>query len=540
MLGQMMPYQLTIQSVIRHASRLFSDTEIVSVTADHPQHRYTLGDALERAAKLANAFKSIGLKSGDRVATIAWNDFRHFELYFGISGYGGVTHTINPRLHPEQLIFIMNDASDKVLFIDSMFVPLIDAIRPQLKTVEHIIVMTSDADAVGDYLMYEDFIAAQPNTYPWPEDTDEHQAAALCYTSGTTGNPKGVLYSHRTMLLHAMSLSQPDALGMGRNSVILPVVPMFHINAWSIPFVCAMVGTKIVFPGPKVMDFEALTDMLIAEKVTLTAGVPTVWAGMAQYLQKSGKKIPSVERMVFGGTACPPYLLDYYNKEHNINVIHAWGMTETSPLGTCNTVLPTVAKSWSAEEQRTQRLKQGYPVFGVELKILDDAGAELPWDGKTQGYLYIRGLWVCDGYINQPDSRGNDWFNTGDIAVIDQYGCMRIMDRAKDLVKSGGEWISSSDIENIVQGHPDILQAAVIATAHPKWDERPLLIVVPKEGVQVKGDELLKYLEGKVATWWIPDDVLFAESLPINATGKVQKNDLRGIYKDYRHADFDQ
>lgn len=537
MLGQMMPFQLTIQSVIRHAERLFYDTEIVSVTADDPHFRYTLGDALKRSAQLANAFSRLGLHSGDRVATIAWNDHRHFELYFGISGFGGVTHTVNPRLHPEQLIYVINDAADRVLFIDPMFVPLIDKVKDHLKTVEHVVVMTSDPQAAGDYQTYEDLIGSESTSYAWPEDMDENQAAALCYTSGTTGNPKGVLYSHRTMLLHAMALTQPDALCMSRSDTMLPVVPMFHINAWSIPFACAMVGTRLVFPGPQVMDFPKLAQQFIQEQVTLTAGVPTIWGGMAQYLQQEDLKLPDLTRMAVGGAACPPHLKDYFEQQQDVNVIHAWGMTETSPLGTCNNMLPAAATDWSDDDIRAQRLKQGYPVFGVELKLVDEAGQELPWDGQTQGHLLIRGLWICDGYFNRPDTHGIDWFDTGDIAVIDPYGCMRIMDRAKDLIKSGGEWISSSDLENLAQSHPDVQQAAVIAVSHPKWDERPLLIVMPTEGQEVNRDSLYAHMKGQVASWWLPDDIQFVDQMPINATGKIEKVKLREQFKDYQHPD---
>jgi acyl-CoA synthetase (AMP-forming)/AMP-acid ligase II len=535
LMGQMMDQPLIVSSLLMHAERFHGDTEIVSRTIEGPIHRYTYAEAAARARQAAKALVATGLKPGERAATLAWNGYRHFELYYAISGMGGVMHTINPRLHPEQVAWIVNHAEDRILFFDLTFAPLVDAVAAHCPTVKQWVALCAK-DKLPPMknvqpVAYEDFIGAQDDHYSWPQ-LDENSAACLCYTSGTTGNPKGVLYSHRSTLLHTFGVPLPDVMNLSARDVILPVVPMFHVNAWALPYVCAMIGAKLVFPGAA-LDGASVCELFQNEKVTFSAGVPTVWLGVLQHLQKTGQKPEHLKRMVVGGSACPPALMQAFEKDYGIKLVHAWGMTEMSPLGTvCS--LKNRHLELPKEEQFQVELKQGRPPFGVDLKIVDEAGKELPRDGKTSGDLLVRGYWIIDRYFKSDDSPlQNGWFPTGDRGTLDQDGYLTITDRSKDVIKSGGEWIGSIDLENIAMAHPAVAMAAVIAARHAKWDERPLLIVVKKPNTDVTKEELLKFYEGKIAKWWTPDDVLFVDALPLGATGKVQKNKLRDEYGDH-------
>ncbi len=537
--GLMMDSQLTITSIMKFADRVYSDSEIVSVTGTEGLHRYCYADAFARTRQLANALTASGIKSGDRVATLAWNDFRHLELYYGVSCSGAVCHTINPRLFPEQVEYIVNHAEDKLLFTDPMFLPLLETLQDEIGCVREIIVLTDDAhmpaSGLANIQSYESYIGGQPDQFEWP-DLAEDTASALCYTSGTTGNPKGVLYSHRSTVLHAYGGALPDSLNLSARDAILPVVPMFHVLGWGLPYAGPMVGAKLVLPGPKMGDGETLCDLINGEGVTLAAGVPTIWMALLDYLEKTNQTLPALDRVVVGGAACPASIMQGFRERHGVDVLHAWGMTETSPLGTMNT-LKRGMEDLPEAELAAVRGKQGRPVFGVDLKIVAPDGQEQPWDGKSVGELKVRGPWVCSGYYKPDSDDSHDeegWFGTGDVASIDERGFMQITDRTKDVIKSGGEWISSIDLENAAMDHPGVAEAAVIGLPHPKWTERPLLVVILKEGKAVNAEELLASLDGKVATWWIPDDVVFVDELPHTATGKLSKKDLRGQFKDYR------
>ncbi|MEO0344728.1 MAG: 3-(methylthio)propionyl-CoA ligase [Pseudomonadota bacterium] len=539
MQGLMMERQLLISSIAKHAMTFHPDATIVSVTADNPRHEYTYRDCFGRAAQAAQALSALGLKRADRVATLAWNDYRHMEAYYGISGAGFVCHTINPRLFPEQLVYIINHAEDRVLLVDPMFLPLIDKIRDQTPTLEHVIVM-GGPDSVpegSDAIDYETFISGHSGDYDWPE-FDENTAAALCYTSGTTGNPKGVLYSHRSTVLHAMAGLQPDILDISRRDCVLPVVPLFHVNAWGIPYSCPMVGAKIVMPGPKMGDGETLYKLLSGEAVTLALGVPTVWLALLDYCETAGVRLDTLERTLVGGAAVPASMIEAFRDQHDVVLQQGWGMTEMSPLGTVNKLLPKHDDLSDDDRVRIQT-KAGRGIFGVEMKIVADDGSEQPWDGEAYGALRVRGPWICSAYYRREDETGDThdadgWFDTGDVATIDPDGFMAITDRTKDVIKSGGEWISSIDLENTAVGHPDVAEAAVIGIAHPKWTERPLMIVVPKPGVTLSRDDILGYLDGKIAKWWTPDDVVFVEELPHTATGKIKKTTLREQFSEYQ------
>ena len=540
MLGLMMDSPLTITSIMRHAQRNFAGREILSVTADNPLHRSSYGEVFRRAARLANALRRAGVKPGDRVGTLAWNDYRHLELYYAVSCMGAVLHTVNPRLFPQQVAYIINHAGDRLLFVDPLVLPLVDKLRPALKSVEQVIVLTDDAHlpgpATGPLSSYEALIAAEPEDFDWP-DLDERAASSLCYTSGTTGNPKGVLFNHRSTVLHAYGSALKDTLGIGHHDTVLAVVPMFHANAWGLPYSGAMVGCRLVFPGPKMGDGATLAELITREGITLAAGVPTVWQLLLNHARQAGIRLSPLRSVLVGGAACPISIMDEFRDAHGVHTIHAWGMTETSPLGTAN-VLPPDYATLPKAEQDALRARQGRAAFGVELKIVDDGGRELPWDGRTSGILMVRGPWVCSGYfeLDKPSEAHtpDGWFATGDVAAISAEGVIQITDRAKDVIKSGGEWISSIDLENVASGHPQVAQAAVIGVRHPKWDERPLLVVVPRPGAAPTRDELLGWLEGKVAKWWIPDDVVFVESIPMTATGKISKLELRAQFADYR------
>ncbi len=536
MQGRMMSMPLLVSALIEHADRYHGDTEIVSRTVEGPIHRYGYADAHRRARRLANALRHLGVEYGDRIATLAWNGYRHFELYYAISGMGSVIHTVNPRLFPEQVRWIVNDADDHVLFFDLTFAPLVAEVAPHCPGVRHWVAMTDRAHmpdvGIAGLLCYEDLLAAESEDYGWPQ-LDESSAAALCYTSGTTGNPKGVLYSHRSILLHAFSSCLPDAMNLSGRDVVLPVVPMFHVNAWGIPYTAPMVGAKLVLPGPN-LDGPSLCELFDGEGVTFSAGVPTVWLGLLQHLQSTGKRPRSLRRMIVGGAACPPSLMRSFEQECGIRLQHAWGMTELSPLGTVNTLKERQLRL-DEKERLAVQVKQGRPPFGIDLKIVDGEGRDLPRDGHAAGDLMVRGHWVVERYAGRSESPlVNGWFPTGDVANLDRDGFMQITDRSKDVIKSGGEWISSIDLENIAMSHPAVAEAAAIGIPHPKWDERPLLVAVKKPGQQVSRDELLARYPGKVAKFCIPDDVLFVDEIPHTATGKVSKLVLRERLRDFR------
>lgn len=533
--GLMMDVPLTITSIMQHAEKVFGDREIVSVTSDNPRHRYTYADAFKRVRKLANALNKLGVEPGDRIATLAWNDYRHFELYYAISCSGLVCHTINPRLFAEQLVFIINQADDQYLFVDPMFVPLLESIAEQIQGVKGFVVMTDQAHMPESTLpnlhCYELLLEGESDTFEWTE-LDEQAAASMCYTSGTTGNPKGVVYSHRSSVLHAIGLLMPGGLDFSSDEVVMPIVPMFHVNAWGIPYAALIAGNKLVFPGSKMGDGETLVDLINSEGVTVSGGVPTVWLTLVQYLQKSGKRIDSLNRVASGGAATPLSIINDLDS-YGVYTHVAWGMTETSPLGTLNARLDREALGEARFAE--QRVKVGRPVFGVEIKIVDDENRELPWDGEAFGALKVRGPWVASAYYQMESSASDDgWFDTGDVAIIEPDGTVQITDRSKDVIKSGGEWISSIDLENTAVDHPSVLEAAVVGLYHSKWTERPLLLVVKKEGCEVSREEMLAWFKGKVANWWIPEDCEFIDELPHTATGKISKKDLREQFKDYR------
>jgi len=534
--GLMQDQPLLISRFLEFGARHHGDVEIVSRRVEGDLHRYTYRDALRRSKQLANALCALGLAQGDRVATLAWNGYRHFELYYGVSGSGRVVHTINPRLTPSQIAWIVNDAEDRVFCFDMTFLPLVKAIATHCNTVRHWVVLC-EAEAVPadsgipNLMSYEAWLAAADSAYEWP-DLDERAAAALCYTSGTTGDPKGVLYSHRSTTLHAYAGALPDATGLSACDCILPVVPMFHVNAWGVPYSAPMVGAKIVFPGAA-LDGKSLFELMEAERVTCAAGVPTVWMGLLNHLQAGGLRFSTLQRTSVGGAACPPAMIEAFHRL-DVEVLHGWGMTEMSPLGTVCKLKPK-HDSLSIEERVRILAKQGRAVFGVDLKIVDPEGGELPWDGVSAGDLLVKGPWIIEHYFKheQEPLLIDGWFHTGDVATIDADGFVQITDRSKDVIKSGGEWISSIEIENIAMSHPAVAMAACIAVPHPKWTERPLLVAVKKPGAELARDTLLGFFEGKVAKWQVPDDVVFVESIPLGATGKMQKSVLRERFRDH-------
>ena len=539
MFGLMQDRPLLIQQLIDHAALNHGDTEIVSRTVEGGIHRYTYRDAQLRSKKVAEALLALGIEPGDRIGTLAWNGYRHFELYYGVSGMGAVCHTINPRLFPEQIAYIVNHAEDQLLFVDLNLLPAVEKLLPLFKAVRHVVAMTDRAHLPPDLqipnlLVYEELIADKPGNYDWPE-FDEHKASSLCYTSGTTGNPKGVLYSHRSTVLHSYGAALPDTLGLSARSVILPVVPMFHVNAWGLPYAAPMVGAKLVFPGVA-LDGASVYELFETEKVTFTAGVPTVWLALLNHMQANKLKLSTVKYAVIGGSAAPPAMIETFDRDYGVEVLHAWGMSEMSPLGTVNHPKAKHA-ALSDKDRLAVRLKQGRPPFGVEMKIVDDAGNDLSRDGKAFGDLLVRGPWITSGYFKGEGGdvlRDGGWFPTGDVATLDPDGYMQITDRSKDVIKSGGEWISSIDLENAAMAHPAVAEAAVIGVAHPKWDERPLLIVQRKPDVELDKKELIEFLGSRVAKWWLPDDVQFVEAIPHTATGKILKTRLREDFKGYK------
>ena len=537
MLGLMQNQPLMISSLIEFAERHHCEGEIVSRRVEGDIHRCTYKDVAARARQLANALDALQLEFGDRVATLAWNGYRHLELYFGVSGTGRVLHTLNPRLHPDQIAWIANHAQDQVLLFDMTFLPIVKAMQGKATSIKHYIALC-DADklpadsGIPGLMSYEAWIGPQPNTYRWPE-FDENTASSMCYTSGTTGNPKAALYSHRSTILHAFAGALPDALNMSARDAVLPVVPMFHVNAWGLPYSAAMTGAKLVFPGPA-MDGKSIFELIESEKVSFAAGVPTVWQMMLAHMQAGGLRFSTLKRTVIGGSACPPAMISAFNDVYGVEVLHGWGMTEMSPLGTVCT-LKNKHLSLSSEEKMKVRIKQGRGMYGVEMKIVDPNGQELPWDGKTFGDLLVKGPWIIRDYFNSDAASPliDGWFPTGDVGTIDADGYLQITDRSKDVIKSGGEWISSIDVENIAVAHPAVAMAACIGIKHPKWDERPIIAVVKKPGADLSRETLLAFYEGKIAKWQVPDDVVFVDAIPLGGTGKMQKTKLREILKDY-------
>lgn len=534
MLGAMQDQPLLISTLIEHAARHHSDAQIVSRRVEGDLHRYTYADAAARARRVANTLDALGIGRFERIGTLAWNGYRHFELYYGVSGSARVLHTINPRLSADQVAWIINDADDRVLCFDLTFAAVVDSIRSRCPGVQHWVALCDEAQlppqaGAAGCVSYERWIADAADRYEWPT-FDERSAATLCYTSGTTGAPKGVLYSHRSTLLHAWAAALPDSFNLSARACVLPVVPMFHVNAWGIPYAAALAGAKLVFPGAA-LDGRSLHELMESEQVTQSAGVPTVWLGLLQYMQANGLRFSTMRQTLIGGSACPPAMIRSFG-ELGVEVRHGWGMTEMSPLGTVNTP-KLVQAQWLDEAQLALRAKQGRALYGVAMRIVDPDGLELPWDGQSAGDLHVRGPWVVSGYFKDAggDPLVDGWFPTGDVATIDADGFLQITDRSKDVIKSGGEWISSIEIENIAMSHAAVALAACIGIPHPKWDERPLLIVVLRPGQSVARDALLAHFSGRVASWQVPDDVVFVEQLPLGATGKVQKNVLRERYR---------
>jgi fatty-acyl-CoA synthase len=534
--GLMMQQPLLISTLLTHAERHHGDQEVVSRRVEGDLHRCTYRELAARSRRMARAVAGLGVASGDRVGTLAWNGYRHMELYYAVSGSGAVLHTINPRLHADHVVYIANHAQDKVLFFDLTFLPLVEVVAQRLTAVKAFVALTDRAHMpretkIPGLLCYEELIDDQTDAFDWPS-FDENSASSLCYTSGTTGNPKGVLYSHRSTMLHTFAIALPDALNCSGRDVILPVVPMFHVNAWGLPYAACMVGAKLVFPGPG-LDGKSLYDLFETERVTLSAGVPTVWQGLLTYVEANGLRFSTMRSTVIGGSACPPAMIQTFEERYDVHVAHAWGMTEMSPVGTVAT-----PKSKHMEMPDEVRFKiqttQGRAVFGVDMKIVGENGEDLPWDGQASGELLVRGPWIISTYFGGEggdplvrDAHGRGWFPTGDVATIDADGFMHITDRSKDVIKSGGEWIGSIDLENIAMAHPKVAMAACIAAAHAKWDERPLLVVVRKPGAELTRDELIAFYEGRIAKWWTPDDVVFVDAIPLGATGKMLKNRLR-------------
>ena len=540
----MMNSQLMISSILRHADKNFPDSEIVSVTADNPRHRHTYKDFANRSRQLANVLVELGAKFGDRIGTLAWNDYRHLELYYGISCSGMVCHTINPKLFPEQVNYIINHAEDRFIFVDLLVVPLLEALKDHLPKVEGYIILTDEAHmpdtTLPNVMCYETLLSKQSTSFDWPE-FDENTASAMCYTSGTTGNPKGVVYSHRSTILHALGGGMPDVSAASYKETILPIVPMFHVNAWGAPYSSLMVGSKMVMPGPKMGDGETLQSLIEGENVTFSSGVPTIWLGLLDFLEKTGKTLPSLKRVSVGGAACPRTIIERFLHQHKVEVVQGWGMTETSPLGTtfCR---KAGMEDLSEEELIDLQCLQGRGVFGIEMRIVDGNNQELPWDGVAFGALKVRGPWVASGYYGlsqEPGSQGCPvdelgWFDTGDVATINPQGFMKITDRTKDVIKTGGEWVSSIEIENAAMSHPDIAETAAIGRYHPRWTERPLLVAVRQAGTSVTTEQMLDFLRNKLHKISLPDDVVFVEELPHTATGKINKLVLRKTLEDYQ------
>jgi acyl-CoA synthetase (AMP-forming)/AMP-acid ligase II len=539
MQGLMQDWPLVVSSIIDHAHLNHPEREIVTRSVEGPIHRYTYRDMHGRSKRFAKALTRLGVKQGGVVATLAWNTYRHMEAWYGIMGIGAVCHTLNPRLFPEQLIYIANHAEDQYLLLDLTFVPLAEAIAAKLPTIKGYIILTDRAHMpqtkLPNALCYEDLLAAEDENFDWVK-VDERAAAGLCYTSGTTGNPKGVVYSHRSNVLHALTLNSADFIGLRSLDSVMPIVPLFHANAWGIAFAAPMSGSKVVHPGGK-LDGASVYQLLVEEGVTFTAAVPTVWLGLLQHLEANpDAKLPKLQRVVVGGSACPRVIMEKFENKYGVTILHGWGMTEMSPVGTVSS-LKASQESLTHEQKLDAKLKQGRPPYTVEMKIIDDAGKDVPRDGKTFGHLVVRGPAIASAYFKGDGGEILDkdgFFDTGDVATIDGEGFMAITDRAKDVIKSGGEWISSIEIENIAVGHPAVAEAAVIGLPHAKWDERPLLIIVKKQGQNVTKDEVLKFLEGKIAKWWTPDDVVFQDEIPHTATGKIQKRDLREQWKDHK------
>ena len=537
MQGLMQDWPLLVHKVLDHANNHHANQEVVSRAVEGGIHRYTYGELYKRSKRCAKALRKLGVNKGDVVATLAWNTYRHVEAWYGIMGLGAVCHTLNPRLFPEQLVYIANHAEDKYLFTDLTFVPLVEKLAPGIKSLKGVIIMTDRAHmpktGLSNAICYEDLIADVDDDFEWVA-VDENDAAGMCYTSGTTGNPKGVVYSHRSNILHALMVCQADVMGIRAIDSVLPVVPMFHANAWAIAFAAPLVGAKLVMPGGQ-MDGASIHELLETEKVTFTAAVPTVWLMLLQFLESQDKKITTLKKVAIGGSALPKTILDKFEQNYGVQVMHSWGMTEMSPVGTMAWPNSTSIAD-SKDVQERLKLKQGRAPFLVEMKIVDDDGKELPRDGETFGHLVVRGPAIAKSYFkgeggNILDKQG--FFDTGDVAHIDRHGFMQITDRSKDVIKSGGEWISSIEIENIAVGHPDVAEAAVIGVPHPKWDERPLLVIVPKADKNPTKESLLKFLEGKIAKWWTPDDVVFVKEIPHTATGKIQKRTLREQYQSH-------
>jgi fatty-acyl-CoA synthase len=536
MLGLMQDWPLLCHRIIDHAATNHGDRAVITRSIEGPIHHTNYVEIRARAVRVAQRLDRDGIRLGDRVATLAWNTWRHLESWYGILGIGAIYHTINPRLFPEQIAWIVNHAEDRVLMTDLTFLPLLEKIADKLPTVERYIVFTDaahmPATPLRNAIAYEEWLAEANGDFAW-KDFDENTAAGMCYTSGTTGNPKGVVYSHRSNVLHTMLSLQPDAIGLSSRDTVLPIVPMFHANSWGLAFSSPMTGAALVMPGAK-LDGASVYELLNEYKVTCTGAVPTVWLLLLQHLEKTCGSLPYLERVVIGGSACPRAMIKTFEEDYGVQVFHAWGMTEMSPLGTVGSIKPQLAEL-KGEALLDVKQKQGYTPFGVEMKITDDANKPVPWDGKTFGRIKVRGFAVARGYFKEGGEviDDNGFFDTGDVGTMDRYGYMQITDRSKDVIKSGGEWISSIDLENIAVGHPKVAEAAVIGVHHPKWDERPLLVVVLKEGQSATKEELLGFLEGKIAKWWMPDDVVFVSAIPHTATGKILKTELRDQFRNH-------